>query len=262
MTTRTAKRLWALEAPTVTVDKSLLMIGLTGRVTLPYPCYLIEHRKGLVLFDTSLKPLAFEDPVAAYGPGAARFLDLSISPDMRIDRQLALVGYRTSDVTHVVLSHTHYDHCGGVGLFPRARFIVGKGELDYAYAPEPFGAGLFHREDLDQIRSFDWYEMPGADLDLFGDGSVTIIWTPGHTPGELSMLVRLPSRNLILTGDTVHIRDQLDTESPMPYDWDFHLASQAIRRLKLLSQDADATIWISHDMEDWLAFPHAPACVE
>jgi N-acyl homoserine lactone hydrolase len=102
----------------------------------------------------------------------------------------------------------------------------------------------------------------GFDHDLFGDGSVVVLHTPGHTPGELSLLVRLKSRNFILTGDTVHLRQALEDEIPMPYDSNTELAIRSIRRLKLLRESADATVWITHDPEDWAEFQHAPYCYE
>lgn len=97
---------------------------------------------------------------------------------------------------------------------------------------------------------------------MFGDGSIVILFTPGPTPGELSLLVRLPDRNFILTGDTVHLREALTAVAPMPYDADVVQSLRSIRRLNLLKGSADATIWISHDPEDWAEFGHAPHCFE
>lgn len=257
----TAKRLWALDSPTFTVDANTLMYGLTGRLTIPLPAYLIEHPKGLVLFDTGLVPDALEDPHAVYGD-LADAITLTATADQRLDRQIRALGYELSDVTHVIASHSHFDHAGGLYLFPQAKFYAGQGELQHAYWPARIGAGFFRREDLDATRSFDWYEIPGIDHDLFGDGSLVVLFTPGHTPGELSLLVRLPGRNFILTGDTVHLRAALDQEIHFPVDADTAAAVRSLQRLKLLRDSADATVWITHDPDDWAELRHAPFCYE
>jgi glyoxylase-like metal-dependent hydrolase (beta-lactamase superfamily II) len=257
----TAKRLWALDAPTVTADASLFMLGASGSITTPLPAYLIEHPRGLVLFDTSIAPEAFSDPEAVYGPIASAF-DLQATEDQRLDRQLADFGYQVSDVTHVVLSHAHFDHAGGLHQFSEAKIVVGQGELPFAFWPDPAGAGYYRQADLEPARTFDWHYVPRRDVDLFGDGSVVVLWTPGHTPGELSLLVRLPDRNFVLTGDAVHLRAQLQTPLPMPADWDAHRAVESIHRLRLLRDAVDATVWISHDPEDWAELHQGAACYE
>ena len=252
----TATRLWALDSPTFTVPASMVMAGLEGEITIPTPAYLIEHPRGLILFDTGIVPDAIEDPHAVYG-GLADLLGLNGTPDQRLDRQIEALGYRLSDVTHVVASHLHSDHSGGLYLFPEAKLYAGLGELPHAHWPTvtPYA---FHPADFEDIPQRRWTEIPGCDIDLFGDGSITILFTPGHTPGELSLVVRLPSRNFVLTGDTVHIRAALEDETPYPADTDAIAAVQSLRRLKLIRDTADATVWITHDPEDWAEYDHAP----
>lgn len=257
----TAKRLWALDSPTFTLDKSILMVGATGEVTIPMPAYLIEHPKGLVLFDTGLVPAAAKDPDAVYGE-LADFLGLQFTPDQAVDAQLQALGYKPSDIKYVIASHTHFDHSGGLYLFPEAKIFVGEGDVRFAYWPDPAGAVFFRPQDIDAARDFTWQEVPRCDVDLFGDGSVVILFTPGHTPGELSLLVRLPDRNFVLTGDTVHLREALENVIPMPYDADTVESLRSIRRLQMIRDAADATVWISHDPEDWAEFQHAPFSYE
>lgn len=257
----TAKRLWALDSPTFTVEAHTLMYGLSGELTIPLPAYLIEHARGLVLFDTGVVPRAIDDPESVYGD-LARFIQLRGQPEQRLDRQIEALGYKLSDVTHVIASHAHFDHTGGLYLFPDAKLYAGAGELRHAYWPEPIGAGFFRTADLDPTRGFKWHHIPGVDVDLFGDGSLVVLFTPGHTPGELSLLVRLPSRNFLLTGDTVHLRAALEGEIHFPVDTDTAAAVRSLQRIKLLRDTADATVWITHDPEDWAELGHAPYCYE
>jgi N-acyl homoserine lactone hydrolase len=257
----TAKRLWALDSPTFTLEAHTLMYGLSGELTIPLPAYLIEHPRGLVLFDTGLVPAAMDDPHSVYGD-LADIIKIEGKPELRLDRQIQALGYKLSDVTHVIMSHSHFDHSGGLYLFPEAKLYAGEGEIRFAYWPDRIGAGFFRTADFEPTRSFNWNEIPGIDVDLFGDGSIVVLFTPGHTPGELSLLVRLPSRNFILTGDTVHLRAALENEIPFPVDSDTAAAVRSLRRLKLLRDTADATVWITHDPEDWVDLAHAPYAFE
>jgi glyoxylase-like metal-dependent hydrolase (beta-lactamase superfamily II) len=238
------------------------MFGLDGELTIPYPAFLIEHDQGLVLFDTGLPPEAADDPAAVFGEFTDSVLGITADPSQRIDRQLEALGFAVSDVTHVVLSHLHSDHAGGAHLFPYAKFYVGDGELAFAHYPEPICAPFYDLQQLNRIRGFDWHVVPGVDVDLFGDGALTLLSTPGHTPGELSLLVRLTSQTFILTGDAVHVRAALEREYTHPVDVDTVSALRSLRRLKWLADSERATIWIAHDPEDWAQMGHAPACCE
>lgn len=257
-----AKRMWALDCPTLTVDANTLMYGLSGKLTIPMPSFLIEHPRGLVLFDTGIAPEAIDDPVALYGQELADGLGISGTEDQKIDKQIEALGYKLSDVTHVVSSHLHFDHNGGHHLFPDAKFYVGQGELEFAHWPAPIGAFCYREDQLARIRNFDWRVVPGVDVDLFGDGSLVLLHMPGHTPGELSLKVRLASRTFLLTGDAVHLRAALELEYHFPIDWDTRVALNTLQRIKRIRESEDATVWITHDPDDWAEHKHAPACYE
>lgn len=252
-----ANKLVALPGATLSMRQSSLMAGGDEEMTidLPVPCFLIEHRKGLVLFDTGCNPKVASDPEGYWGP-SAKFLHPRFTPDDAVDAQIRQHGYRPEDVTHVVVSHLHLDHAGGMSLFPQAEFVIMKGELPYAYWPEPRLRAAFILEDLLPTRRFKWNELDG-DTDLFGDGSLKVLSTPGHTPGECSLMVRLRSEALILTGDTIHIRPQLENATPMPSGYDLDQAAASIRRLKKIQDSREALLWIGHDPGDWASYPHS-----
>lgn len=100
----------------------------------------------------------------------------------------------------MIVSHSHFDHTGGMYLFPQAKFYMSREDLRCAFWPDPFCAMFFRRQNLERTRGFDWNPI-SSDLDLFGDGTIQILRTPGHTDGELSMLPRLPSHSFVLTAD-------------------------------------------------------------
>ncbi|GAA4543952.1 N-acyl homoserine lactonase family protein [Pseudonocardia xishanensis] len=186
-----ADRLYAFDAPRGTVPRSDMVVGLDGEVTIPTGLYLIEHREGRVLFDTGLAFDAFDDPVAVYGQGMVDHLRMQIRPEQRIDRQLARIGLRCGDITHVIMSHAHLDHTGSLDRFPTARFYTGPGELAFAESAQGRLAQNVRLADLEPTRGFAWTEVSPVGLDLFGDGSVLIEHAPGHTPGQLVLVVSL-----------------------------------------------------------------------
>ena len=250
-----AKKMWALPGAQLTAPASLLMHGGgDALLDLPCPSFLIEHPKGLVLFDTGCNAKIIDDAVGYWGE-IAQALPVKWSKSDTLDKQIQGVGYKPDDVKFVILSHSHLDHSGGLTYFPKAKFIVGANELRYAYWPDPDRRGIFILNDFLPTRGYDWMEF-GHDFDLFGDGAVQFLYTPGHTPGECSVLVNLPNRTFLMTGDTVHLRAAIDREAGMPLDTDPTQSLHSIRRLRAIRDIQGASVWITHDPDDWKEHPH------
>ena len=257
----TATKMWALPNATLTVPQSLLAHGgADDLVEIPCPAYLIEHPKGLVLFDTGCHPAAADDPVGHWGP-FAEALQINYPKELLLDRQIQALGYKIDDIKYVIVSHLHLDHTGYLHAFPNAKFLIMENELRYAYWPDTHLRDVFVFKDIVPTRNFDWLELQG-DFDVFGDSSLHLLKTPGHTPGESSLYVHLPNRSILLVGDTLHLRMQFDTLAGMPLDTDPAQSSLSIQRIKALRDLHEASVWISHDPEDWLEFPHAPTPIE
>jgi N-acyl homoserine lactone hydrolase len=251
MTPGTARRLWALEGARLTLDRADMLDGATpGPVELVVPSFLVEHDEGLVLVDTGLAPEAADDPVGTYGEIGEK---VRMTPAQRLDRQLGAIGVDPGDVTHVVLSHVHFDHTGGLRHVPHARFLLGTGDRGAVDGSDDDVAALARVEDLDPVRDANWTFVDG-DLDLFGDGAVVMLAMPGHTPGNTSLLVRLPSGPLLLAGDTAHLHEALERPAPMAADTVRRDALASLQRLIGLSQTHDAAVWVTHDPEDWARF--------
>lgn len=250
----TSLRMWGLDSPKMNIPAEHLVVGGEGLVNIPLPAYVIEHEQGLVLFDTGMDPRVCEDPALVYGDRPETSM-IKGNPEQRIDRQLEKLGYRTQDVTHVVVSHMHADHAGGLHLFPQAKFYVGPGELAWATNPGQETEHLFNPADFnEEVLGFDWTVVQTPVFDLFGDGAIQIHHMPGHTPGQLCALVRLPSQNIVLTGDTVHLREALEWDEVDPSDWDYDVARASITKLKDLGIAEDAKLWVAHDPRDWEEF--------
>jgi len=245
----TANRLWPLAGASITLDSGLITMGHHGPLSVPIPTFLIEHDRGLVLFDTGLAPEAWNDPRSVYGDLVDVFA-LDCPPENTLELQIQKCGFELSDITHVVISHSHFDHTGGMYLFPDAEFYMSEVDLRYAFWPDPPYRGFYRTQDLELTRSFKWNPLR-EDYDLFGDGSLVIYQTPGHTPGEVSLLVKLPSRSFLITGDSVHLRSGLESECPCPVDVNAIQTVQSIQRIKQISASLQAEIWVLHDPDDW-----------
>ena len=145
-------------------------------------CYLIRHAQGWMIWETGVG-----DTFASLqeGRSASRALRAGRSPRRSLS-QLDEIGVRPSDIRYVAVSHTHGDHIGNVELFPKAMLLVQKAEYEW---PNPLGVGRFKPEH--PVTKLE------GDRDVFGDGSVIIVSTPGHTPGHQSILsgCRRPARS-------------------------------------------------------------------
>ena len=168
--------------------------------TVPFHVFLVEHDQGLVLFDLGAHPDLAHDPRSRLGAAADDF-DVRITPADDIIPQLAGIGVQPDDIAIVALSHLHYDHCGGIEYFAKARFLVQEIELRFAHWPGIYQRSIYVPADFDH--DVAWRELRGTH-DVFGDGRVVLHPTPGHTPGHQSMFVGLDEQPLVLCADAAY----------------------------------------------------------
>lgn len=223
----TVKRVSVLSTGTVRVRpdhieatwRPMLWWMLTSRQwtgPLPIHAYVIEHSDGLVLFDAGQDRASVLDP-GYLPPGVVgalyrRTAQADIPEGQTISAGLARLGYASRDVSTVVLSHLHQDHIGGLPELPDARLLVDAAEWATVHARGAELAGIMARHiDVPGRR---WEQVTYAteaaadhapferSHDVFGDGTLVLLPTPGHTPGSMSLLVRQPSGPpLVLVGD-------------------------------------------------------------
>ena len=204
-------------------------------------CYLIRHGGDWLLWDTGYPDSVADKPVTSPIGTATRA--------RKLETQLAEIGVKPADIKYVAVSHTHGDHVGNVDLFPQATLLIQKAELDWAFAagkPAPFKA-----------------ERPtrplSGDLDVFGDGSVTVIATPGHTPGHQSLLVHLPRTGwVVLTGDAAHFKDNWDNRRVASMNTSAEQTQASYARIAALLAERQAALWINHDKAQSAGQKHSP----
>ena len=212
-------------------------------------CYLIRHAKGILLWDTGVP-----DAVAAMpdgmvvGSGAMTYRRAKT-----LAAQLAELGVRPADVTYVAVSHTHGDHVGNLGLFPTSTILIQGAEYDWAMGL-PTKPAFVATQTIQKL---------AGDRDVFGDGSVVILSTPGHTPGHQSLLVVLPKTGaLVLSGDAVHFRDNWEQRRVPSMNTSREQTLASLERIAGVLAERKATLWINHDKAQSATLRYAPASYE
>ena len=204
-------------------------------------CYLMKHGAQWLLWDTGYPDAVAEKPVTGPTGTATR--------PKKLADQLAEIGVKPGDVTFVAVSHTHGDHVGNVDMFPASTLLIQKAEVDWAFAEGK-------RPPFSKDRPI---KPLSGDLDVFGDGSVIVLSTPGHTPGHQSLLVRLPKTGyVVLTGDLAHFKDNWDNDRVPSMNTDAQQTHASRAKVLQLLTDKKAQLWINHDKPTSTGQKHSP----
>jgi N-acyl homoserine lactone hydrolase len=204
-------------------------------------CYAIKHGDDWLLWDTGYPDAIAEKPVVTPVGTASRTKTLA--------GQLTEIGLKPANIKYVGVSHHHGDHIGNVDMFPDSMLLIQKAEVDFAFAPgktPPFKAERPTRK------------LEG-DLDVFGDGSVTILSTPGHTPGHQSLLVHLANTGwVILSGDAIHFKDNWDNKRVASMNTSAEQTQASLKKIEDLMVQKKAQLWINHDKPQSTAQKRSP----
>lgn len=236
----------------VTQERTLLGGGSTEPMRIPIPAWLVRHPKGDVVFDAGLHPSLVEGADAL---GAmAKLFTPDVAPGGTVGPRLAERDVDPAGPITVVVSHGHFDHVGGLCELPNARLLVQQAEWQ-AMTSEAGGGYDPSLSDL----GHEVVEVDG-DHDLFGDGSVVTLPTPGHTCGHQSLRVATADGPTILTADACYFTHTLDDEvlPPFAFDADVQLRSLAVLRRE---RDAGTRIIPGHDAAAFMEFNPAAGSV-
>ena len=239
-------RVRPLECGWLTSDAGGMVEGQHGVMRMPVAAFLVEHPDGVAVFDTGMHPeLA---TTKARMRATADLFEVEQSDEWTLTGQLAAAGVAPGDVDVAVVSHLHFDHCGGLGQLPSARVVVQRAEWDAAFDDGLVEFGVFNPEDFDLGHD---RQLADGEVDLFGDGSVTLLPTSGHTAGHQSMLIE---GRLLLVGDACYCRLALDLDALPPFAAD-HDRQRATFAWLRDQEAAGIELVFSHDAAQWAAMP-------
>ena len=221
-------------------------------------CYLIRHARGWMMWDSGIN-----DNVATLPKGFQRG---KLSPHYILRKPLRFalseIGVDPAKIEHVAFSHTHGDHVGNGNLFTGATLYIQQAEFDIAFGFDAVSKWNFEVTSYDKLRGNKTVKLNG-DHDVFGDGSVVVIATPGHTPGHQSLLVRLPKTGaVVLSGDMVHLQDNWTHRRVPSFNFDVAQSLKSMEKVAALMQKTGAKLWINHDKAQSDAMPKAPQFIE
>ena len=215
------------------------------KLTFTFSCYLIKHGADYMVWDTGFAP----------GSNAN-------APKVGIVDRLKEVNVTPDQVKFVGISHFHGDHTGQLDPFKNATLLIGKGDWDGVTAtpPVPGANAAGFKSWIDEKRKVE--PLP-VDKDVFGDGSVIVLRTPGHTPGHSCLLVKLKDMGpVVLSGDLVHFRENHEHTGVPWFNFDRAQSVASIERVKQLVANLKATLIIQHDMRDIGKLPAFPAAAK
>jgi len=210
-----------------------------------FSCYLIRHGNDYMVWDTGFAP--------GSNPNA---------PKVSLADYLAQAQVKPDQVKFVGISHFHADHTGQLAPFTNATLLIGKYEWDgITSTPPAAGANVAgFKQWIDEKRKV---EPQSTDKDVFGDGTVLILRTPGHTPGHQALLVRLKEKGaVLLTGDLFHFRENYESSGQPWFNFDRAQTSASMDRFKQLAKNLNATVIIQHDRRDIEKLPAFPAAAK
>jgi N-acyl homoserine lactone hydrolase len=227
----------------------------------PVPVYLAHHPSaGNILIDTGLHPSVARNPRDNLGRFSGRHYKVEVGRD--IVSQLRERGLAPSDIAIVVLTHLHEDHASGIEAFPDAQFVLSATEWEGAttgsfpllrrYHPSHYDYAFeYHTVDFDGDL-IDSYGPFGRSFDLFGDGSVRLVYTPGHSPGHTSVILRLPRRDFVVVGDAAYDWRQFEGKAEPTMIADEHNWRRSLRELQAYRRTYPYALMVpGHDRDFW-----------
>jgi N-acyl homoserine lactone hydrolase len=234
--------------------------GMGEEYEVPVPFFLITHPRGNVLFDGGNGLETARDANAHWGEEVVAIYEPHMTEDDFVVNQLQAMDIDPASVRYVVQSHLHLDHSGAVGHFPNAEYVVQRRELEYAYTPHWFQAPAYIRADFD--RGVDWVFLDGENddgYDLFGDGMIKTLFTPGHAPGHTSLVVTLEETGpVMLTADACYTMDHYNNAALPGLLHSAADCASSVQKIHRAVDSLGATVVTGHDPDEWPNFKKAP----
>lgn len=247
----TALRLYVFDCGTLQADPARFRLTReeVSTTNLAVPCFLVVHPRGKLIWDPGAVPDGDWKPTGgdvlhkvALPDGSARTLTLR----KPLLAQLAEIGYAPADVTHLALSHYHYDHTANANAFAKATWLVRPGERDPMFGDKPPPVSL--PSSYAALKGSKTVLIERDDHDVFGDGSVIMKLAAGHTPGHQVLYVKLPrTGGVVLSGDLYHFPEARALKRVTTFDHDQSRTPVARAAIEAFLTATGAQLWIQHD---------------
>jgi N-acyl homoserine lactone hydrolase len=219
------------------------------------PCILVAHPKGTLMWDNG------DIPDRAFPPGGGRASLGVVTQDKPLLPQLAAVGYAPGDITYLSMSHYHGDHVANANVFASATWLVRKVERDRMFAAEPITRSPL--ENYNELKNSKTVLLDKDEYDVFGDGSVVIKSTPGHTPGHNVLFLKLKKTGpVVLSGDLYHHPEERTLNRLPVADFNKEQTAASRAELEVFLKKTGAQLWIEHDIIGNAKLKKAPAYYE
>jgi N-acyl homoserine lactone hydrolase len=250
-------RLYVLDCGIITppnVDNYGLKVNEVADTRMVTPCFLIAHPRGTLMWDTG------EIPDGAFKEGVSPQKLNNYTVDRPLLPQLAAIGYTPADITYLALSHYHGDHVANATQFAKSTWIVQKGDRDAILAPRPQGSRVPDPKFFEGLAGAKTIVLNAEDHDVFGDGTVVIKSSPGHTPGHQSLFLKLPNTgNVLLSGDLYHYPEEITYKKVPNFDTDREQTAKSREKIEDFVKANHAQLWIQHDYVSGIKRKIAPA---
>src|SRR5256885_11634925 len=231
-------RLYVLDCGIITppnVDNYGLKANEVADTRMVTPCFLIVHPRGSLMWDTG------EIPDSAFKDGVSPQKLNNFTVDRPLLPQLAALGYTPANITYLALSHYHGDHVANASLFAGSSWIVQKGDREPILAPRPAGSRVPDPKFFEGLANSKTVLLNSEDHDVFGDGTVVIKFTPGHTPGHQSLFLKLPKTGpVLLSGDLYHYPEELKLKVIPGFDFNKEQTAKSREMIETFVKNAKA----------------------
>jgi glyoxylase-like metal-dependent hydrolase (beta-lactamase superfamily II) len=223
------------------------------------PCYLVVHPKGTLMWDVGVIPDAQVNGTTQGISTVTRTLK----------SQLAEIGYTPADIKYFALSHMHSDHTANANDFAGSTWLVHQTERDAMFAPPPPpGAGRGRggpqaTATYDKLKNSKTIILTEKDYDVFGDGTVVIMYAPGHTPGHQILFLKLKeSGPILIAGDLYHLPQEITMHRFPTFEFDKEQSAVSRAKVDAFLKQSGARLWIEHDLPTFETLKKSPAYYE
>jgi N-acyl homoserine lactone hydrolase len=204
------------------------------------PCFLIAHPKGNLMWDVGAVP------DSAFRPGGAPATLRAATSAKTLQAQLAEIGYAPGDITHLAFSHFHWDHVGNANVFAGATWLVRDSEREVMFAEPP--SPRTEPASFSALKTSKTVTISTNDYDVFGDGTVVVKATPGHSPGHQVLFVKLERTGpVVLSGDLYHYPEERALKRVPTTEFNSQQTIASRAALESFLAQSKAQLWIEHD---------------